>query len=170
MSTTTSPTGVTTEPQTRWLDPREHAAWRAFLTMHAQLTARLAHEMKRTTDLSGADYSVLVGVSEAPCGRIRANELGAQLQWEKSRLSKQITRMEERGLLARESCPTDARGSFVVLTDLGRQTIERAAPLHVEQVRELFVEVLTPEQLDQLHDIASRVIESLDCAGKQPEE
>jgi DNA-binding MarR family transcriptional regulator len=170
VSSSTTRTSTTTDAAPHWLDEREHAAWRSFLTMHAQLTARLAHEMKRDADLSGADYSVLVGVSEAPCGRIRANELGAELQWEKSRLSKQITRMEERGLLARESCPTDARGSFVVLTDLGRQTIERAAPLHVEQVRALFVEVLTAEQLDQLREIATTVIDALGCDGKQPED
>src|SRR3954470_10685853 len=86
----------------RWLDERQQAAWRSFLTLHDRLMARLYQDLRRVTDLSGPDYAVLVGVSEAPCQRIRANELGAQLQWEKSRLSKQISRMEERGLVTRE--------------------------------------------------------------------
>jgi len=146
----------------RWLDEREHAAWRGFLAMYTQLSGKLAKEMKRESGLSGADYSVLVGVSEAPDRRIRANELGDELQWDKSRLSKQISRMEQRGLLARDICPTDARGSFVVLTDLGRQTIEQAAPLHVEQVRQWFVDALTSKQLDALAAISRAVLGRLD--------
>jgi DNA-binding MarR family transcriptional regulator len=145
----------------RWLAEREHAAWRGFLAMYTQLTSRLAKELKRETGLSGADYAVLVGVSEAPAGRIRANELGDELQWEKSRLSKQISRMQERGLVARDTCPTDARGSFVVLTDLGRQTIEQAAPLHVDQVRHWFVDALTANQLDDLATISNAVLAHL---------
>lgn len=145
----------------RWLDEREHAAWRGFLAMYTQLTAQLARDL-RDTGLSGADYSVLVGVSEAPDGRIRAHELGDELQWEKSRLSRQISRMEKRGLVARDICPTDARGSFVVLTDLGRRTIEQAAPLHVEQVRRRFVAALTRGQLDDLAAISRAVLARLD--------
>jgi DNA-binding MarR family transcriptional regulator len=146
----------------RWLDAREHAAWRGFLAMYTNLSRKLAKEMKRESGLSGADYAVLVGVSESPDGRIRANELGDELQWDKSRLSKQISRMEERGLLARDVCPTDSRGSFVVLTDLGRQTIELAAPLHVEQVRRWFVDALTNEQLDDLAAVSGTVLARLD--------
>ena len=146
----------------RWLDEREHAAWRAFLAMYAQLTAKLTKELKRETGLSGADYAVLVGVSESPGGRIRANVLCDELQWEKSRLSKQVSRMEQRGLLARDICPTDARGSLVVLTDLGRRTIEQAAPLHVEQVRRWFVDALTAGQLDDLTAVSRAVIARLD--------
>jgi DNA-binding MarR family transcriptional regulator len=151
----------------RWLDEREHTAWRAFLAMYAQLTAKLAKELKRETGLSGADYAVLVGVSESPGGRIRANELCDELQWEKSRLSKQVSRMEQRGLLARDICPTDARGSLVVLTDLGQQTIEQAAPLHVEQVRRWFVDALTAGQLDDLAAVSRAVIARLD-EGDEP--
>lgn len=150
-------------PATVWLDEREQAAWRGLLQLHDRLMARLHQELRRECELSGPDYAVLVGVSEAPCERIRAHELGALLQWEKSRLSKQITRMEERGLVERQTCPTDARGSFVALTPAGRATIERAAPLHVRHVRELFVDVLAPGQLDQLASIAATVIDNLGC-------
>ena len=130
--------------------------------MYAQLTAKLTKELKRETGLSGADYAVLVGVSESPGGRIRASVLCDELQWEKSRLSKQVSRMEQRGLLARDICPTDARGSLVVLTDLGRRTIEQAAPLHVEQVRRWFVDALTAGQLDDLTAVSRAVIARLD--------
>ncbi len=151
-----------------WLDEREHAAWRAFLAMHAQLDARLAAELKRDANLSGAAYAVLVGVSEAPSRRIRPRELGQILGWEKSRLSKQVSRMEQRGLVNRESCPTDARGWFLVLTDLGRETIEAAAPEHAEQVRRWFVDPLTTEQLEQLTAISTAILEPLDAGPATP--
>jgi DNA-binding MarR family transcriptional regulator len=105
---------------------------------------------------------VLVQLSEAPGGRLRAFELGGLTQWEKSRLSHHITRMADRGLVRRESCPTDNRGAFVVMTAAGRKAIEAAAPLHVEHVRRLFIDSLTPEQLDALAEISDAVLAGLD--------
>jgi DNA-binding MarR family transcriptional regulator len=152
-----------------WLDEREHTAWRSFLSMKTQLDARLASDLRQDSGLSSADFAVLVGVSEAPQRRIRAHVLGANLLWEKSRLSKQISRMEARGLVVRESCPNDARGSFVVLTPLGLETVERAAALHVDRVRTVFFEALTDEQVDQLTTIARAVIGRLGCPQPQSE-
>ena len=86
----------------RWLDEREQRAWRRFITMQAQLRARLARQMQRESGLSEADYEVLVQLSEAPCGRQRVFELGQATQWEKSRLSHHLTRMVQRGLVARD--------------------------------------------------------------------
>lgn len=156
---TTPPRGSTTADPP-WLDDREQAAWRGFLTMHRQLMHALAQDM-RHDGLSDSDFAVLVGVSEAPGQRIRAHELCATLQWEKSRLSKQITRMEARELVAREHCPHDARGSFVALTGIGREAIERAAPRHVQVVRALFFDALAPGQVDQLAAICAAVIGGL---------
>src|ERR1700750_610111 len=115
-------------------------AWRQFIAMQGQLRARLARQLQRESGLSEADYEVLVQLSEAPCGRQRVFELGQATQWVKSRLSHHLTRMVQRGLCARESCPTDSRGAFVVLTDAGRRAVEAAAPQHVEHVREWFVD------------------------------
>jgi len=154
---------VPAEPM--WLSDREQAAWRGLLDLHDRVMARLHQELRRESDLSGPDYSVLVGLSEAPGQLLRARELGALLHWEKSRLSKQITRMEERRLVQRQVCPTDARGSFVVLTDVGRNAIELAAPLHLRHVRECFIDVLTTEQLGQLAEISATVVAQLGCDG-----
>ncbi|MGO1057075.1 MarR family winged helix-turn-helix transcriptional regulator [Crossiella sp. CA198] len=152
----------------RWLDERQHQAWRGFLTMQSRLLSHLARELQRQSGLSDADYAVLVGLSEAPDGRLRLNELGAELQWQKSRLSKQITRMQDRGLVQREECPTDGRGAFATLTDQGRATIEAAAPLHVDQVRRYFADVLTPAQLTALTEITGTVLDHLSAAEPQP--
>lgn len=153
----------------RWLDDREAKAWRGFIAMGGQLTARLNRHLLRDAGLSGGDYAVLVGLSEAPEGRLRAFELGRALDWEKSRLSHHLTRMEGRGLISRAECATDARGAFVVITEKGRAAIEAAAPHHVEDVRRLFVDALTPDQLDALAQISDAVLARLAADGDEAE-
>lgn len=145
----------------QWLDGREQAAWRGFLSLRSKLTSHLGRELQRRSGLSDADYAVLVELSEAPGGRLRLGALGDHLSWEKSRLSKQISRMSTRGLVSREECPTDARGAFAVLTQAGRAAIEAAAPVHVEQVRTWFVDPLTPAQLDAMAAISAAVLNRL---------
>jgi DNA-binding MarR family transcriptional regulator len=145
----------------RWLDEREERAWRGLMRMSNQLTGHLNRQLQRATGLSLADYEVLVHLSESPAGRVRPYELGRTMQWEKSRLSHHLTRMERRGLVRREQCPDDARGSFVVLTETGRAAIEEAAPLHLEQVRDAFIDVLTPSQLQALDAVSNAVLSGL---------
>jgi DNA-binding MarR family transcriptional regulator len=145
-----------------WLDSREELAWRRFLSVHVRLRRTLSRELQREAGLSDADYVVLVHLSEAPRDRLRPYELGDAAEWEKSRLSHHLTRMERRGLIARETCPTDTRGAFIVLTSAGRAAIEAAAPLHVEHVRRWFLSVLTPEQLDTLSEISVALLAGLD--------
>lgn len=147
--------------ETRWLDDREQRAWRGLLAMHARLDAHLRRSLARESGLSDADYGVLVNLSEAPDERMRIFELVQALQWEKSRLSHQLRRMEQRGLVERSGCETDGRGAFVALTPEGRAAIAGAAPLHVAQVRRHFADVLTPEQLDALDSITDAVLGSL---------
>jgi DNA-binding MarR family transcriptional regulator len=89
---------------------------------------------------------------------MRAFELGALLGWEKSRLSHHVQRMAERGLVKKEKCGSDRRGSFVSVTAAGRKEIEAAAPGHVNAVRKLFVDHLTGEQLDAIAEAAETVL------------
>ena len=149
---------------TRWLDPDEQRAWRRFLRMQAELTARLARQLQTDSDLSLADFEVLVNLTDVPEGRMRVTELAKSLQWEKSRLSHHFSRMEKRGLVVRENCPSDARGAFVVLTPEGRTAIEEAAPGHVETVRRLMFDGLTSEQVEALTAIADVVLDRIDRA------
>lgn len=149
--------------ETAWLDERQQRAWRLFLRMQMHLRSRIHQELQRHSGLSEADYEVLVVLSESPHGRMRVFEIGDELQWETSRLSHHLTRMERRGLVRREKCPTDQRGAYIVLTDAGRDAIVAAAPRHVADVRRYFIDAITPEQLDELADIAERVLEALDA-------
>ncbi|WP_375497769.1 MarR family winged helix-turn-helix transcriptional regulator [uncultured Jatrophihabitans sp.] len=142
---------------TRWLTDDEQAAWRAFLTMKTQLDAQLGRDMQDEGGLSMADFAVLVPLSEHPDGRMRILELARGLQWEKSRLSHQLTRMQQRGLIERSNCCEDRRGAFVVLTDAGASAVRAAAPRHVEAVRRYLFDVLSPEQVVALGDISRAV-------------
>src|SRR5690349_20158760 len=146
MATTTTTTEVS------WLTDREQQAWRSFMSTTKLVLAELERGMAQH-GLSGTDYGVLVCLSEAPRRRLRMSELSQQMLLEKSRLSHQITRMERAGLVRRESCPDDRRGQFAVLTDEGWETIQRVAPHHVELVRAIFIDRLTPAQLAQLTEL-----------------
>src|SRR3954447_4418766 len=152
-------TTVSTAP--RWLDAGEQAAWRAYLNMNALLTARLNKEMQDESGISISDFSVLVALSEHPEGRMRVLELARALGWEKSRLSHQLTRMQQRGLVERSNCSEDRRGAFVVLTDQGRGAVEAAAPRHVESVRRYLFDELSAEQVEALGAIAGAVVDRL---------
>ena len=151
--------------ETRWLDADEQRAWRRYLRMQAELTARLARQLLTESDLSLADFEVLVNLTDVPEGRMRVTELAKLLQWEKSRLSHHFSRMEKRGLVVRENCPSDARGAFVVLTPEGRVTIEAAAPGHVETVRRLMFDGLTAAQVEALGTIADVVLDRIERDG-----
>ena len=152
---------VVTSPN--WLDEREQEVWRGLMAMNMQLDSRLRRSLVQRSGLSDADYAILVYLSEAPEGRLRAFELVKGLGWEKSRLSHQLRRMEGRGLVGKGTCDTDRRGSFVVLTDAGRTAIEAAAPHHVADVRRWFFDPLSPEQLDALQEVTATVQAHLDA-------
>jgi DNA-binding MarR family transcriptional regulator len=143
---------------TRWLTPSEDRAWRAWLAMAERLRAQIARDLLVDSGLSDPDYMVLVQLSEAEGRRIRMNDLAARLNWSKSRLSHQLARMQARGLVQREECPSDARGAFAVLGECGLAAIEGAAPKHVASVRRHLIDVLDAEQLSQLSAIAELVV------------
>jgi DNA-binding MarR family transcriptional regulator len=138
--------------------------------MQMRLAGRLAADVAATSDLSYADYVVLVALTDRDDGRARVFELAATLGWEKSRVSHQIARMTERGLVRKERCDDDRRGAYVVATKTGRKAIEVAAPHHVSAVRRLFVDRLTNDELDAVASVAEKVLNVLDAGdvGGEP--
>jgi len=142
----------------RWLNEKEERAWRALQFMQMRLEGELARQLASDSGLSYSDYVVLVALTDRPDGRMRLFELAEVLGWEKSRLSHHVARMEGRGLVNKEKCDADRRGAFVVVTKRGRKEIEAAAPGHVAAVRRLFVDQLTPDQLDAIGDAAEAVL------------
>jgi DNA-binding MarR family transcriptional regulator len=145
-----------------WLDADEQRAWRALQFMQMRLERALARQLAADSGLSYPDYVVLVALSDRPDGRLRLFELGDVLGWEKSRLSHQVGRMADRGLLKRERCDSDRRGAYVVLTAAGRRELAAAAPGHVAAVRRLFLDAVTAEQLAAIAEAAESVLSRLD--------
>jgi DNA-binding MarR family transcriptional regulator len=126
--------------------------------MRALLDLQLTRDLARDSGLSEADYDVLSNVSEAAGHSLRLGDLAAHMLWSKSRLSHHVTRMERRGLVAREDCPSDGRGAVLTLTEAGWQAIRDAAPEHVESVRKHFLDLLTAEQVEALAGISETVL------------
>jgi DNA-binding MarR family transcriptional regulator len=149
-----------TEEDPRWLSAEEQQAWRA--TVHlSQLLMRQLDRDLTAHGLNGHDYEILVELSEAPDTRLRMTDLADATSQSRSRLSHQISRMESRGLVRRDNCEGDKRGTFAVLTDEGAAAIRRVAPDHVEHVRRHFIDRLTPRQLEEVTDAFTPVVDYL---------
>jgi DNA-binding MarR family transcriptional regulator len=145
---------------TRWLSDEEQRAWRAYIRL-AQLLMRQLDRDLHPFELSMHDYEILVELSEAPLSRMRMTELAERTAQSRSRLSHQINRMENRGLVTREGCDGDKRGTFAVLTARGAATIEQAAPFHVASVREHFIDLLDSAELAALAGTCEPLLERL---------
>ena len=149
------------EPEPQWLDPREDRAWRAFMHAHHQLSVRLNRLLTLDSQLTLPDYEILAVLSEHPGGRMPAQELGTLLRWEKSRLSHQVRRMQDQGLIVREPNPADGRSTVIALLPAGRRAIEDAAPEHVRNVRRDFIDLFTPAELDTLAALNEQILRHL---------
>jgi len=150
---------------TRWLTPAEDRAWRGYRRMRGLLDLRLARDLVGDSGLSEPDYDVLSTLGETAGNRMRLTELAAHMLWSNSRLSHHIARMEQRGLVSRDPCADDGRGSMVTLTPAGLAAIGAAAPRHVASVREHFIDLLTEDDLTTLAKITERVATKLQATG-----
>ena len=149
-----------TETATRWLTDDEQCAWRTHLDVSRLLTHQLEKDLQ-PFGLTMNDYEILVNLSESDDQRMRMSDLAAATLQSKSRLSHQITRMENAGLVRRENCESDRRGLYAVLTDQGRETMRKVAPHHVASVRRHFIDMLSPEDLAGLRASLPPVAEHL---------
>jgi DNA-binding MarR family transcriptional regulator len=136
--------------------------YRDFVAMRRQLDRALEQQLQRDAGLSGSDYAVLLTLFESPDRRLRGRDLGELLAWEKSRVSHQVSRMEARGLVDRQECPEDARGTWIGITPEGRRTLLRAMRDHGTTLRRYFFDVLRPEELELLQSLSKRVLETID--------
>ncbi|WP_449278817.1 MarR family winged helix-turn-helix transcriptional regulator [Leucobacter sp. GX24907] len=130
--------------------PEELRIWRSYIETSELLRRVMSGRMQHASDISWADYSVLLALSEAEERTMRASELADEIGWDRSRLSHHLGRMEKRALIRRGRCAEDSRGSLVSLTDAGLQQFRRGSIPHLRDIRELFVDSLAPEQLAAL--------------------
>ncbi len=151
-----------TEP--RWLDAAQQRDWRAYIEGSVRLTDVLDRDLKTKHGLSGAEYEILVRLSEAPEHRLRMAELAEYASQSRSRLSHTVARLECKGLVARGTCGNDKRGVNAELTDEGYALLSKAAMDHVATVREFFVDIIEPEDLNAVGRAFSAVAERIQKA------
>ncbi|WP_037365221.1 MarR family winged helix-turn-helix transcriptional regulator [Amycolatopsis orientalis] len=145
----------------RWLTDDEQRVWRAYAQASSLLQAHLEGQLQHDSGMPHTYYEVLVALSEADGRRLRMSELASVRGSSRSRLSHAVARLEAKGWVRRESCPTDKRGSWAVLTDAGFDALKAAAPGHVEAVRETLFDQLTDEQVRQLGEISEAILAGL---------
>jgi DNA-binding MarR family transcriptional regulator len=150
--------------EVRWLNTREQLVWRGFLTATGSFMEHLDRQMQRDSGMPLAYFEILAVLSEMPDRSLRMSELAAMCRSSRSRLSHAVSRLEEAGWVRRRACESDKRGAFAELTDAGFEVLEKAAPGHVNAVREHLFDVLTDEQLDQLDQITAAIQNGLNPA------
>ena len=153
---------------TRWLDPGQQQAWRAFIVGTTLLMERLDRDLRESHDLSLPEYEILVRLSEAPERRLRMAELADSVKNSRSRITHTIARMEREGLVERRQCASDGRGVFAMLTDKGMALLESAAPLHVESVRSALIDVVEPADLKAIGRAFTAVATKLESGTPDP--
>jgi DNA-binding MarR family transcriptional regulator len=128
------------------LEPGEWERWNTWMQAQRLLVRELDRDLQRAYGISKAEFSVLVTLHRAPGGRMRVSELAESLDWDKSRVAHQLTRMENRGLVDRTDNGSSGRRIAVGLTPKGRDAAENAVLGHGDNIRRYFFEALTPEQ------------------------
>lgn len=152
----------------RWLSDSEQRTWRALMDMNRLVNAVTDRQLQHDAGMPAAYYAILVRLSEEPDRRMRMSALAESLDGSQSRLSHAVSRLEDRGWVERTRCPSDGRGWFAVLTDVGLKALQDAAPGHVDCVRSSVFDVLTPEQQRELREIATTVADHLRPAISAP--
>lgn len=155
---------------TRWLTSEEQRAWRAYIAATHLLEDAIDRQLQQDAGMPHLYYSILANLSEAPDRQLRMTDLAEKSKITRSRLTYAVSRLEKDGLVRRENCKWDGRGSIAALTDEGMAVLERTAPGHVETVRASLFDHLSKEQVGQLEEIFAQVAGALaeGAAGPRP--
>lgn len=129
-------------------------AWRAFHKIGTSLLPHLSRQITNHSGITAAEYVVLVALSELPTPSINLNRLAQSLGWEISRMSHQVSRMEENGFVKKIRNAEDSRCFDVSITTRGRKLAESAIPLQSKEINHCFSDILTNEQMETLIEIS----------------
>lgn len=139
------------------------ATWRRFLETYASIVGALEADLEREHGLPLSWYDVLVQLHEAGEQRLRMQDLARAVLISRSGLTRLVDRMTAAGLAGREPCADDRRGTFVVLTAKGTETLRRAAPTHLRGIERYFLSRLAEDDLQALDTALQRLL-----LGQQP--
>jgi DNA-binding MarR family transcriptional regulator len=142
----------------RELSTEELGAWRGLLRVHSALVKTLDAELLAQHALPLTSYEVLINLQAAPDRRRRMAELADGVLLSRSGMTRLVDRLERDGLLERDACTSDGRGTFAVLTDKGDELLSQARRTHLDGVRERFLQHFSDEELEQLAGLWNRVL------------
>jgi len=145
------------------LSPTELRAWRGLVRAHACLVKRLDAQLEAEHGLALTSFEVLIRLSDADGGKLRMHDIAASVMLSRSGLTRLVDRLERDGLVDRCSCENDARGAYAVITDAGRTRCTAARATHRAGVRELFLSLYEPDELEQLGSLLERVLPTGGC-------
>jgi MarR family 2-MHQ and catechol resistance regulon transcriptional repressor len=114
-------------------------------------------QLSADSGLSRQSFDVLVRLARTPEHRLRMSELASQTSLTPSGLTRSVDRLEESGMVSRESCPDDRRGAFAVLSERGRAVMDDAIPLHIAHIDEVLDGVLTPSEERTLSSLLRKI-------------
>lgn len=154
-----------TTPRLGWLTPDQQRVWRSYLLARTRVNDYLDAALA-DFGLSLDEYELLVRLSEVGSRTLRMGELASSVRHSRSRLTHTVARMEKKGLVRREACSSDGRGVQAVLTDEGMDLLKRAAPAHVDSVREVFVDAIADDDYAALGRAMAAVLQSADTHSK----
>ena len=154
---------------TSTLTESQKMVWESYQRLRLRLSERLNRELAEATGLSEADFEVLTALIESSDDSVRALSLRCGLEWEKSRLSHHLRRMEKRGLIIREDCIEDNRGTVIRVTALGSQLAVEARLIYEQAVQRYVTDVLTADQLEALGEITSTILKGLEVGERRRE-
>lgn len=142
--------------------------WRDLLRTHVALTNILEKELEEERQLPLSWYDVLVNLKAAG-GRLRMQELARSVLLSKSGLTRLVDRMQTAGLVTREACAVDRRGTEAVMTDAGHRALSEAAPIHIRGVEEHFASHLDDEELAVMSRALGKLLDANEpCAPLTP--
>ena len=139
----------------------ELGIWREYVETSEDIVQAMAAGLQATSGISPGDYAVLLALSEADEHRLRSSALAEGIGWERSRLSHHLGRMESRGLICRKKSGHDSRGAVVELTDEGARIFRASSAPHLRLIRQLFIEAMTPDDLEDLGRIVAKLRQHL---------
>lgn len=149
----------------RRLGDDEMQAWLPVIRFVQLLPQVLDRALKDEVGLNHARYAILIMLAgQVDGGATTMTELARIAGLSRSRLSHALDSLEERGWVERTSCNRDKRTLSATLTPAGREVLRSAAPVHVEQIRELVLDPLTAEERAQLSGILSKLLPGVTAA------
>jgi DNA-binding MarR family transcriptional regulator len=140
------------------LEAAELAAWRGMLKVHSALVKALDSELEAAHGLPLSSYEVLIYLRVAPGKRLRMAELADRTLLSRSGMTRLVDRLERDGLLRRDTCSSDARGCFAVLTERGEEVLAGARATHLSGVRRRFLAYLDSEDIAALGAAFNKVL------------